>query len=211
MKKILIALMLGIPMLSVAGEGVSYYTTNRGGGGYLMNSYGSYYGWMGNKVAGSDTWCLGYSADMFGSTGTCVLTWTTAGISGTLTGNAATASSLATAGSSAASGYLCRGIDASGNCLSAIVDSAAVSSSTSPVQSGGMYTALAGKLPIDGSSAMTGGFRPYPRTTAQLAVSTPSVVGQQVFNTDIKAYCQGNGTTNAGDWKLVSSTNTACQ
>jgi hypothetical protein len=61
-----------------------------------------------------------------------------------------TAGALATAGTTASSGYLCRGVDASGNCLPALVDTSATSSSTNTITSGAMYTALAGKADISG-------------------------------------------------------------
>lgn len=64
-----------------------------------------------------------------------------------VTGNAATATAAQLAPSAANSGYLCRGVDASWNCLTAFVDATEVSGSTNPVTSGRMFTALAGKQP----------------------------------------------------------------
>lgn len=66
------------------------------------------------------------------------------------TGNSATATALATAGSAASSGFLCRGEDASGNCLPASTNAttSGVSGSTLPWTAGAAFTtdALNAKL-----------------------------------------------------------------
>lgn len=57
-------------------------------------------------------------------------------------GNAATATALAANGTNAGSGRIALGVDASGNAETGGVDSTAISGSTSPVQSGALYTHL---------------------------------------------------------------------
>ena len=77
----------------------------------------------------------------------------TEGGSNTLTndisGNSATATALAANGANSASGYVCRGVDASGVCEEAVVDASAVDSSTSPVASNALFDHAA----FTGSSA----------------------------------------------------------
>jgi hypothetical protein len=96
MKKILITICLLCAGVAMAQENQrpSYFASNRGSGGYVMNSYGSYFGSMFNKKSGVNTWCLGYSTDMIASTGTCVLEWNTSGITGNVTGSITGAASL---------------------------------------------------------------------------------------------------------------------
>lgn len=64
-----------------------------------------------------------------------------------LVGAVPTAGALAAPGTPAPSGFVCRGVDASGNCLRAAVDAAAVSGSTDPIQSGAVF-ALAGTFAL---------------------------------------------------------------
>ena len=114
-------------------------------------------GWhiAGNVSANGDLTATG---NIHAATGTV----TAAHFSGPLMGTASyaigasTAAALAAAGSTAGSGFICRGVDASGNCIGSAVDVSAVSGSTNPVQSGAMYTALAGKQ-ASGSYALTTG------------------------------------------------------
>jgi hypothetical protein len=106
-------------------------------------------------------------------------TVTAGGFSGPLSGNAATATALAAAGSTAGSGYVCRGVDASGNCIPAVVDATAISGSTNPVQSGGIYTALAGKQASGSYALSTGqaftGNISAPNVTASTAIVSGNV------------------------------------
>ncbi|OGR57128.1 MAG: hypothetical protein A2X36_15070 [Elusimicrobia bacterium GWA2_69_24] len=76
-----------------------------------------------------------------------------------IAGNAATATNLAADPADAGSGFLCLGINAAGTCQTALVDSSAVSASTSPVQSGALFThaALAGSGAHSAASANTAG------------------------------------------------------
>jgi hypothetical protein len=65
-------------------------------------------------------------------------------LTGAVTGNADTCTALATAGTAAATNYVCRGQDASGNCLPAYVDptSGGVSGSTAPASAGALFAGL---------------------------------------------------------------------
>ena len=107
-------------------------------------------------------------------------TVTAGGFSGQLSGNAATATALAAAGSTAGSGYVCRGVDAYGNCLPAVVDATVVSGSTNPAQSGAMYTALAGKQATGSYALSTGqaftGNITAPNITATYGVGASTAI-----------------------------------
>lgn len=72
----------------------------------------------------------------------------------TFYGNAATASALAATPSAASSGFLCRGIDVSGNCLPAHIDTTTngVAASTKPWSSGAAATSLALYAPLAGAT-----------------------------------------------------------
>jgi hypothetical protein len=67
-------------------------------------------------------------------------------LTGNVTGNCSgTAGSLAATPTTAPSGYVSRGVDASGNAQTAWVETAATSGSTNPITSGAAFTALASK------------------------------------------------------------------
>lgn len=67
-------------------------------------------------------------------------------------GQSNTALALAAAGTTCGTGFVSRGVDASGNCIPAAVDSS-ITGSTDPVQSLPVQTALAGKAPLNGTGA----------------------------------------------------------
>ncbi len=69
-----------------------------------------------------------------------------------VTGNAATATRLATAGSLASSGHLCIGIDASGNCIEGALETTTANVSTEPVTAAAIYSALGGKADVAGTN-----------------------------------------------------------
>ena len=113
----------------------------------------------------------GASAGSFSGAGT--------GLTGTgASFTAGKATALATAGTTAGSGYLCIGVDASGNCILAAVNSTAagVSSSTQPWSAGAAYSALNGT-----NSGMTVGHVPATGVNAGalgtgVTISTANIV-----------------------------------
>lgn len=74
-----------------------------------------------------------------------------------VTGTVPLATALNANGTNAGSSFVCLGVDASGNCETALVDAAAVSASTNPIQSGALFThaALSGSSAHSATSANT--------------------------------------------------------
>jgi hypothetical protein len=110
-------------------------------------------------------------------------------LTGNVTGNCSgTAGSLAATPTTAPSGYVSRGVDASGNAQTAWVESAATSGSTNPITSGAAYTALGLKaadsavVHLAGTENITGAkaFQATGNGTYSLAASSGISVGQDV-------------------------------
>jgi hypothetical protein len=110
-------------------------------------------------------------------------------LTGNVTGNCSgTAGSLAATPTAAPSGYVSRGVDASGNAQTAWVESAATSGSTNPITSGAAYTALGLKaadsavVHLAGTENITGAkaFQATGNGTYSLAASSGISVGQDV-------------------------------
>ncbi len=86
MKSLLIAalLLISVNVGATIYEAPVYNSNIRAYGGYGMLSYGSNYGAMFNDTDATGAWCLGYSPRIDLTGPTCVLKWTTSGV--TLTG-----------------------------------------------------------------------------------------------------------------------------
>ncbi len=101
------------------------------------------------------------------------VTGNVSGSAGSATGNSGTATALAADPSDAASGFVCRGINASGTCQPAWVETAATSVSTNPISSGAAYTALAAKAPLN-SPQFTGSPAGLPYDISGQSPSAPT-------------------------------------
>lgn len=127
---------------------------------------------------------------------------TGAGTSGTwgisVTG---TAAALAADPADAASGYVSRGINASGTVQPAWVETAATSGSTNPVTSGAMFTALSGKQASGNYiTALTGDVTAAgPGSAAATIANLPAISGANLTNLTAANIANGTmGTVNTG-------------
>lgn len=145
----------GVQFSSAGFATLAEYTTTAGNAGYSVGSGTAAY----TTTAANAGYAVG--AGTAGALGAdpsdCTLPQVALGINASgaaqcsqpsnVTGQAATAAALASDPADAGSGFVSLGINASGTAQLGVVDAAAASGSTNPVQSGGMYTALAAKAP----------------------------------------------------------------
>lgn len=160
-------------------------STFTGNGSLVMNSGSSItFSGGGGIVGASYPW-----SGLTGFPSSCSLPNVVTGVGASLTCTqpsnvTGTAAALAAAGTTASSGYVCRGVDASGNCLQAAVDSTAVSGSTNPVQSGGEFTKFATKA-SSGTNADITGLTQTLSNAAGLAVTYGVSAGSATIGTNV--------------------------